>query len=257
MKRIAVITGASSGLGREFARLLAREAVDALWLVARREERLRELAAEVALPCRVFALDLTQESALEELSAALSAEPVTVRWLVNAAGFGRIGMAADIGAHDRAELPRGGGAHGAGAAVHGARQPRARDCLVCGVPAHPVPRGVRGDEGVPAALQPRAGGGGRGARHHGHGHLPVLDPRHGVHPRGEADGQGGPVPRLPTRDGPEDRRAALALGRRARLHRLHARPRLDSAPHHHIPPATPPHDRPEQSLASSGRLRKM
>lgn len=87
MKHIALITGASSGLGREFARLLAQEAVDALWLVARREERLRELAAEVALPCRVFALDLTQESALEELSAALSAEPVTVRWLVNAAGL--------------------------------------------------------------------------------------------------------------------------------------------------------------------------
>ncbi|WP_278831480.1 SDR family NAD(P)-dependent oxidoreductase, partial [Mitsuokella multacida] len=98
MKRIAVITGASSGLGREFARLLAHEAVDEFWLVARREERLWALAAEVALPCRVFALDLTQESALEELSAALSAEPVTVRWLVNAAGFGRIGMAADIGA---------------------------------------------------------------------------------------------------------------------------------------------------------------
>lgn len=97
-KRIALVTGASSGLGREFARLLVQEAIDELWLVARREERLRELAAEVALPCRVFALDLTQESSLEALSAALSAEPVVVRYLVNAAGFGRIGMVADIGA---------------------------------------------------------------------------------------------------------------------------------------------------------------
>ena len=95
MKHIALITGASSGLGREFARLLAHEAVDELWLVARREERLRELAAELALPCRIFALDLTQESALEALSAALSAEPVVVRYLVNAAGLGRIGMAAE------------------------------------------------------------------------------------------------------------------------------------------------------------------
>lgn len=98
MKHIALITGASSGLGREFARLLAREAVDELWLVARRGERLRELSAELAVPCRIFALDLTQEAALEELSAALSAEPPVVRYLVNAAGFGRIGMAADIGA---------------------------------------------------------------------------------------------------------------------------------------------------------------
>ena len=97
-RRIALITGASSGLGREFARLLAHEAIDELWLVARREERLRELAEELALPCRVFALNLTQESLLETLSAALSAEPVVVRYLVNAAGFGRIGMAADIGA---------------------------------------------------------------------------------------------------------------------------------------------------------------
>ena len=97
-KRIALITGASSGLGREFARLLAREAVDELWLVARRGERLRALSAELAVPCRIFALDLTREVALEELSAALAAEPVVVRYLVNAAGFGRIGMAADIGA---------------------------------------------------------------------------------------------------------------------------------------------------------------
>ena len=94
---IALITGASSGLGREFARLLAREAVDELWLVARRGERLRELSAELAVPCRIFALDLTQEASLEELSAALAAEPVVVRYLVNAAGFGRIGMAEDIG----------------------------------------------------------------------------------------------------------------------------------------------------------------
>lgn len=97
-RHVALITGASSGLGREFARLLAHEAVDELWLVARREERLRELSAELALPCRIFALDLTQEAAFEELSAALAAEPLVVRYLVNAAGFGRIGMAADIGA---------------------------------------------------------------------------------------------------------------------------------------------------------------
>lgn len=163
----------------------------------------------------------------------------------------------DDGAHDCAELPRGGRAHGAGAAVHGAGQPGARDRLVRGVPAHPVPRGVCGDESLSPALQPRAGGGGRSARHHGHGYLPVLDPRHGVHPRGQEDGPARPLPGLPARNGPEDRRAAFSLGRGAWLHRLHAGPRLDPTPHRHIHPAAPPDDRPEQSLAPSGGLRKM
>ncbi len=48
--KIAIVTGASSGLGRAFARKLAqREEVKELWLVARRKERLRELAADPPL----------------------------------------------------------------------------------------------------------------------------------------------------------------------------------------------------------------
>ena len=233
-KRIALITGASSGLGREFARLLAREAVDELWLVARRGERLRELAAELAVPCRIFALDLTQEAALEELSAALAAEPPVVRYLVNAAGFGRIGMAADIGAATTGRMI-------------------ALNCRAAAeLTERALPYMERG-----SALQPRAGGGGRSARHHGHGHLPVLDPRHGVHPRGQEDGSARPLPGLSARDGPEDRRPPISLGRGARLHRLYAGSRLDLAPRRHVHPAAPLDDRPEQPLAPSGGLREM
>lgn len=261
-KRIALITGASSGLGREFARLLAREAVDELWLVARCGERLRELSAELAVPCRIFALDLTQEAALEELSAALSAEPPVVRYLVNAAGFGRIGMAADIGAATTGRMIalncRAAAELTERALPYMERGSRVLEIgLVRGVPAHPVPRGVCGDESLPPALQPRAGSGGRSARHHGHGHLPVLDPRHGVHPRGQEDGPARPLPGLPARDGPEDRRPPFPLGRGARLHRLYAGPRLDPAPRRHVHPAAPLDDRPEQPLAPSGGLREM
>ena len=97
-KRIALVTGASSGLGREFARLLAKKSgVDEVWLVARRRERLEALSRELALPARILALDLTQGESLTQIAALLQESGVTVAYLVNAAGFGRIGMAEDIG----------------------------------------------------------------------------------------------------------------------------------------------------------------
>lgn len=98
-KRIALVTGASSGLGREFARLLAKEPeVEELWLVARRRERLEALAQELSVPCRVLALDLTAEESFRTIAALLEESGATVSYLVNAAGFGRIGLAEDIGA---------------------------------------------------------------------------------------------------------------------------------------------------------------
>ncbi|MBQ7034116.1 MAG: SDR family oxidoreductase [Clostridia bacterium] len=90
--KIAVVTGASSGIGREFAyQLTARESFDELWVIARRKERLEEL--KEALPCkvRVIAMDLTDEEALEAYSALLEAEKPQVSLLINAGGFGKFG----------------------------------------------------------------------------------------------------------------------------------------------------------------------
>ena len=59
--KIAVITGASSGMGREFVTQLdAAEQFDELWLIARRKERLEELQSEVRAKVRAIALDLTE-----------------------------------------------------------------------------------------------------------------------------------------------------------------------------------------------------
>ena len=57
--RIALISGATSGMGRDFARALAKEGLDELWLIGRRTDRLTSLAAELAPQvCRPFPLDL-------------------------------------------------------------------------------------------------------------------------------------------------------------------------------------------------------
>ncbi len=92
MKKIAVITGASSGMGRDFARQLdAQQEFDEIWLIARRRERLEEMASELRAPVRAIALDLTREDSIEEYSALLAAENPRIAVLVNAAGFGRFG----------------------------------------------------------------------------------------------------------------------------------------------------------------------
>ena len=67
-KRIALITGASSGMGREFVLALDRqEKFDELWLVARRRERLEALQNQVRATVRAIPLDLGLPSSLETL----------------------------------------------------------------------------------------------------------------------------------------------------------------------------------------------
>jgi short-subunit dehydrogenase len=89
---VALVTGASAGLGREFARQLAPRA-RVLILAARRENRLQELAAELARPgleIRTHAVDLADPQQLEALIDALSAERIDL--LVNNAGVGDHGL---------------------------------------------------------------------------------------------------------------------------------------------------------------------
>jgi short-subunit dehydrogenase len=99
MKPVAVITGASAGIGAELARVFAANGHE-LVLVARREQRLRELADEIAASGRpkplVLAVDLAQRDAGAELGGALAADGCEPQYVVNNAGFGLIGHAAAI-----------------------------------------------------------------------------------------------------------------------------------------------------------------
>ena len=89
---IAIITGASSGMGREFVLQLSQYVkVDEIWAIARRQTALEALQAECPIPVRPVALDLCDEKSFSSLSALLEAEKPDVKLLVNAAGFGKFG----------------------------------------------------------------------------------------------------------------------------------------------------------------------
>ncbi len=93
---IAVITGASSGIGREFTRQIdALETLDEIWLIARREDKLRELAAELKNKSRIIPLDLLKSESFESYKAMLGGD-INVRYLVNASGFGNMGDWSEI-----------------------------------------------------------------------------------------------------------------------------------------------------------------
>ncbi len=91
---ICVITGASSGLGREFFRavLKDRPEIDEIWIIARRRERLEALAREASPKnVRVLALDVTNEEDISSYKSLLEELSPNVSLLINNAGAGKIG----------------------------------------------------------------------------------------------------------------------------------------------------------------------
>ncbi len=99
-KSIAVLTGASSGMGLEFARRIAdgniAAGLDELWLIARRRDRLEAFAAECPIPVHILSLDLSKQESLDAYKALLDTERPDVRILVNAAGFGKFRAFTDL-----------------------------------------------------------------------------------------------------------------------------------------------------------------
>lgn len=92
---VTLVTGASAGLGAEFARQCARRG-DELVLTARRTERLEALARELGGTVHVVTADLAEPDAPEALLARVRALGLTVSTLVNNAGFGLTGRFAEL-----------------------------------------------------------------------------------------------------------------------------------------------------------------
>lgn len=100
--KIAIITGASSGMGREFVKLIDRKlmCIDEVWVIARRKERLEQLKKKVEIPLVLMEMDLTDKGQRLRLREILKEKQPQVKMLINCAGYGKIGLYEDIPAED-------------------------------------------------------------------------------------------------------------------------------------------------------------
>lgn len=87
-RNIAIVTGASSGIGKRIALGVAEQyEIDELWIVARSKDRLEALQEDVAVKVRPIPCDLTLPESVAQIKALLEAEKPTVSVLVNASGY--------------------------------------------------------------------------------------------------------------------------------------------------------------------------
>jgi short-subunit dehydrogenase len=102
---IAIVTGASSGMGREFVLQLSQFVkVDEIWAIARRGDALELLKSEVNVPVRPISLDLCEKSSFDTMAKLLEEEKPDVKLLVNAAGFGKFGAYHKVSLEDESRM---------------------------------------------------------------------------------------------------------------------------------------------------------
>ena len=99
--RIAIVTGASSGMGREFVKQVSKkEKFDEIWVIARRKEALESLKKEVKAKIRPITLDLQNPESFDTYKKLLAEEKPEVALLANIAGYGKFGKYDEISLED-------------------------------------------------------------------------------------------------------------------------------------------------------------
>lgn len=96
MRKIAIVTGASGGIGRVFVRELTKEILDEIWIVGRNEQRLLALKNELGEKIVPICKDLTKTADLLSFSDLLKVQEVSVLWLVNNAGSARMAPSKEL-----------------------------------------------------------------------------------------------------------------------------------------------------------------
>ena len=103
MKRIAIVTGATGGLGKEFVKEMLKVGVDEIWAVARNEEKLATLKDVFGSKIRPISCDLADMKQIEKIKGLLAAENPRIKYLVNNAGTGQFGKCYQTPAEDIAK----------------------------------------------------------------------------------------------------------------------------------------------------------
>ena len=94
---IAIVTGANRGLGKEFVRLFVqRNELQQIWAIARDEKKLQQLKSEFGEKIRLFSIDLSERSQLDQLRTVIEHEQPQIQYLVNNAGYAKFCSYADL-----------------------------------------------------------------------------------------------------------------------------------------------------------------
>lgn len=100
--KIAVVSGASSGMGRELVKMIDKKCpmLDEIWVIARRSQRLDDLQFHIHRPLRIFAMDLSRKESIYKLKAVMDAKKPHIYVLAASAGFGKYGKNTDMNIDD-------------------------------------------------------------------------------------------------------------------------------------------------------------
>ncbi len=186
--RIALITGASSGLGKEFIRQLRREKLDEIWAIARRKERLLELSGLVPIPVRPISLDLTKPESIDTLERLLAEAQPHIHILINAAGFGKIGNYREISRSDTDRMIDLNCRAAVDVTLLALPYMNKGDRILgnlldCSLPALPPSERLCRHKILSVPLQPRASGRAYGPQDQGYGGLSLLGKKHRIYPK--------------------------------------------------------------------------
>ncbi|MDF2927176.1 MAG: short-chain dehydrogenase/reductase [Paenibacillaceae bacterium] len=99
-KRIAIVTGATGGIGKEFTRLMRQEEVDEIWAIGRNKEKLASLIQEFGSKVVAMSKDLSDRTELSSIQERLEAEQPIIAYLINNAGVARMGSYQDFTADE-------------------------------------------------------------------------------------------------------------------------------------------------------------
>ena len=96
-KNIAIVTGASSGLGKEFVKLLsAKKGLDEIWIISRNEEKLKKIQKRYGEKIVVYPMDLSSLENIKTFGENPSLKNCNIRYLINNAGFAKFCSYDDI-----------------------------------------------------------------------------------------------------------------------------------------------------------------